>query len=317
MDTGIINYYRQIQNQLYIISGIILLSVGIIGNLMNCIVFAQKPLRQNPSSIYFIAISLVNLCILFIIVLPLVILNISDFDYMLNNIARCKIAYYFTTIFVMLSRYYLILVAIDRVIVTSSNVLIRQRSTQRLAYWSIAGVTCVILLCHTHLLVKIDIVQLNLSYYVCYTNSNVYMTVISYSNLVIGFLIPLFLSIVLTTMTLKNIREVRVRPTNAAYIIRNNHRSKDRQFTLMGLSEIAFYVVFNSPTAIRNIYQQITLFQTRNSREQAFEQLLQHIFYILIFILPAINCYIYLIVSKAFRKKILELFYKCWNVLLL
>ncbi|CAF1130396.1 unnamed protein product [Adineta ricciae] len=308
MDISITDQYKSIQIRLFSVGGAILFSFGIIGNLLNCIIFIKRTMRQNPSSIYFTAVACINLLVLVSVLLPIIILYASNSHFTTQTILRCKVGYYVATTFLMLSRYYLVLTAIDRVLITSSNALVRQLSTRRLAYRSIAGVTLFILLYHIYLLAIIRIVQLSPGYDICFTDSDFFTSYIFYSNLIIGFLIPLLISALLTIVTLKNIRRARIRPMNGISVVTSVRRGKDRQFIGMGLSEIVVYIIFNSPTPIRNVYQEICASRGESAEEQAFDLFLQNVFYIIVFIIPAMNFYIYLIVSKAYRKKVIRLF---------
>ncbi|CAF1348300.1 unnamed protein product [Adineta ricciae] len=306
-DISITDQYKSIQIQLFSVAGMILFSFGIVGNLLNCIVFMKRTMRQNPSSIYFTAIAFINLLVLMTVLLPIVILYATNSSFTTQTILRCKVGYYVATTFLMLSRYYLVLTAIDRALFTSSNALVRQRSTRRLAYRSIAGVTLFILLYHIYLLAIIGVVQLSPGYDICFTNSAFFTSYIFYSNLIIGFQIPLLISALLTIMTLKNIRRARIRPMNDISFVTDVRRGKDRQFIGMGLSEVVVYIIFNSPAPIRNVYREITGSRGESAEGQTFDLFLQNVFYIVVFIIPAMNFYIYLIVSKAYRRKVIHL----------
>jgi hypothetical protein len=154
-------------------------------------------------------------------------------------------------------------------------------------------------------LVGVDIVQLYSDYYQCYYEPGNYGIFIAYSNLLIAGIAPWLLLNVL----LKNLHRVGIQPVNVSIAI-NSHRSKDRQLTIMLLSEILIYIICISPTPIFNIYQQITQYETKNAQQQAVEQFLLTAFFILTFINPASNFYVNLIVSKTFCQKTIELLCK-------
>jgi hypothetical protein len=163
--------------------------IGSVSAVLSCIVFAQKTMRQNPGSIYFIAYNLSSLLLLFVALFPLVLSNIVSYSLFSYNVPYCKLYFYGTVVFSMLSRYYLVLTSVNRALVTSSNALTRQRNTHRLAYWSIAGVTLIILLFCSHLHVRVDIHEVDPGYSICYYQpSNCQFAVILLVEIIIFFL---------------------------------------------------------------------------------------------------------------------------------
>jgi hypothetical protein len=303
-------YYTRTASQLYVILGTILMGIGSVGTVLCCIVFAQKTMRKNPVAIYFIAFNVANLFILLLALLPSVLLNITHFDPSVYNVPYCKIEYYFRFICPALSRYYLVLAAIDRTAVTSPNALTRQQSTLRLAYRSIAGVTSVVLLYFIHLLVGVNIYQLSPGYFLCYYQPGDYTSFIVYSTIVVNNFFPSLLLSVFAMLTLKNLRRVRIQPLNTALTGLHTYRSKDRQLAVMLLLEIIIYILFSSMSFGLSIYQQITQYQTKSVQQKLLEQFLQSVFYIFTFVTPATNFYLNVAVSKVFRQKAIQLLFK-------
>lgn len=157
-------YYSTISIYLYSVLGSTLIIMGTIGSISSCIVFAQKAMRQNPASIYFIAYSIANLIRLWES-LFLAIMTYHGIDPVNRDVSFCKIHFYIQFVFFMLTPYYLILSSIDRVLVTSSDRRTRERSTIRLAYRSIAGVTLMFAVFFVQLFPFINIYPCNLSWY--------------------------------------------------------------------------------------------------------------------------------------------------------
>jgi hypothetical protein len=302
--------YLRIQHQLNIILGSILVGIGSVSAVLRCIVFAQKTMRQNPGSIYFISYNLSSLLLLFAALFPSVVSNISNYNLSSYNIPYCKIFYYGSIMFLTLSRYCLVLTSVDRVLVTSSNVLTRQRSTHRLAYWSIVGVTLIISLYCIHLPVRVNIYELYPGYSICYFQPYNYRVFLTYSNLVIAGLVPWLLLSVFAILTLRNLHRVHIQPVNAAQAAMNTRRSKDRQFAVMLLFEIIIFFLSTAASLIFGIHLQITQYQTKDGQQQAFEQFLQGIFYLCGFVPGATTFYVNLAVPKTFRQKTTEVLFK-------
>jgi hypothetical protein len=255
--------YLRIQCQLIIILGSILIGIGSVSTVLSCIVFAQKTMRQNLGSIYFIAYNLTSLLFFFAALSPLVLSNMFNLNPSSYNVPYCKLYLYGVVVFTTLSRYYLVLTSVDRTLITSSNALTRQRSTHRLVYWSIGAVALIILLHFIHLLVYVDIYELYPGDSVCYFQPGSYTVFFNYSNLVVAGLVPWLLLSVFAILTLRNLSRVRIRPVNAVPVVINTRRSKDCQFAVMLLVEIVLFFLTSASSLLFGIYLQITQYQTR------------------------------------------------------
>jgi hypothetical protein len=305
--------YSIIQNQLYGIIGPILIAIGSVGAILSCCVFSQKTMRKNPGSVYFIAFNANNFLSLLFGLLPPILSYTINVDPSAYNVPYCKIRFYTAIVLAFLSPSYLVLASIDRTLVTSTKALTRQRSTCRLAYYSISGVTLFSFLFYIHIFVRVNIQEIYPGFVLCFYDAGNYRTFVTYSGLVLSGLLPPLLMIVFAVRTLKNLRRVHIRPMAPGMVVMNTQRSKDRQLAIMLLAEILVYILFCSMTPIILIYTQSTQYQTKNTRQQALEQFLQSLGYFLSFIPVSINFYINLAVSKTFRQKTIQIFSKLYQ----
>jgi hypothetical protein len=303
-------YYSSIQNRLYGIIGPILIAIGSVGAILSCCVFAEKTMRKNPASVYFIAFNVVNFLSLICGLLPLVLLYTINIDPSVYNAPYCKLHFFMAIARAFLSPSYLVLASIDRSLVTSTRALTRQRSTCRLAYCSIGGVTLFSLLFYGHIFVRVNIQEMYPGVVFCFYDAGNYRIFVIYSGLVLSGLLPPLLMGVFAVLTLKNIRRVHIHPVARCMAVINTQRSKDRQLAIMLLTEILVYILFCSLTPIILIYVQSTQYQTKTVRQQALEQFLQSLAYFLSFIPLSINFYINLAVSKTFRRKTAQMLLK-------
>ncbi|CAF0991374.1 unnamed protein product [Adineta steineri] len=171
---------QSIQTNLLQIGGPILLVCGVIGCVINLIVFAQKNLRKSPCSIYLIAVNIGNLLNITLPILFFILAYGYDIDLTTHNLFMCRFYYYTTYLFDILSAFYLILASIDRVLVTSSNVRTRQKSTRRLAYICIGSGTLFWILFHCHTLFLTDIQEIAPGYFTCYYRAGAYVVFTGY-----------------------------------------------------------------------------------------------------------------------------------------
>ena len=302
-------YYSTISIYLYSILGSTLIIIGTIGSISSCIVFAQKAMRQNPASIYFIAYNIANLIRLWES-LFLAIMTYHCIDPVTRNVPFCKIHFYIQFIFFMLTPYYLILSSIDRVLVTSSNQRTRERSTLRLAYRSIVAITLTFAVIFVQLFPFIDIYPIYSDVYICYMPPGNYRLFMSVSAFVLNGFLPSVLLGIFGMFTLKNLHRGHVQPVNAGAIISNARRKRERQLALMLLAEIVSYMPFNFAYHTLSLYRQTTQSQIKNRQQQAVELFCVTTFFIFTFIPSALSFYLYLAVSKAFRQKAKEVILK-------
>ncbi|CAF1491073.1 unnamed protein product [Adineta steineri] len=192
----------------------ILSVMGIVGAILSGIIFSHRSMRQNPGSIYFIALSV---AIFMVMVSNGLLLSLGIIPNVLldnQSLAYCKLSTYSINLCPALHRYCLVLAAIDRTLITSSNATVRKRSTHRLAYRTISGMTLIAILYYIHVLVGYDIYVLPSGTIACVPSIGTYSYFFAYSNLVVNNLIPLSLLTILAIKTLRNLQRVRIQPSN-------------------------------------------------------------------------------------------------------
>jgi hypothetical protein len=235
--------------------------IGTVSCVLNLIVFSQRTLRRNPCSVYFIAYNMANFLYIYSSLLSLTLSIGYNIDLSAHILIICRLRLYITILFNCLSPFYLILAAIDRILVTSRNALTRQRSTRRLAY------TCIILgtlfwaLFHSHALIWTTITEIGPNIFLCYFEAGVYLTFIGYYS-IIEEILAFLLMLICGLWSIRNIRKIRrVRAAPDLSISRttvegNAHltSSKDRQLILMLLMDIGVYTLFSFTFAIFLMY---------------------------------------------------------------
>jgi hypothetical protein len=302
---------------LYRVGGPILMLIATIGSLLNLLVFTHKNLRKNPCSIYFIAYNLVNplyICSLFLFTTLNVGYQINPSGY---NLRFCRVRLYLSILSNCLSPFYLILAAIDRILITSSNALTRQKSTRRLAYLCLGGGTLFWALFHSYILIVANIIQLGPNIFQCNIERGVSLAFFSYY-LIMKELLALSLMIFCELWAIKNIRSTRRVAVARAFSVNrttgdviNNLQSslsKDRQLIIMLFMDITIYTLFSFMYAISLIYEQITQNYMKSYDRIQIEDIVQYICLYSIAIPFCISCYANLIVSKTYRKEVKKLF---------
>lgn len=300
---------------LFRIGGPILTFIGTLGSLLNLVVFTQKNLRKNPCSIYFIAFNLGNLLSIYFAFLILTLSRGYHINYNTINLAICRLHSYAAILLNCLSPSYLILAAIDRILITSSNALTRQKSTCRLAYISIVGVTLFWVLFHIHALILTRIIPITPNISICYFEEGAYLTFISYFA-IMKEMVALSLMIICSLWSIKNIRKphpaaagnnLAMNRTGGPTNNLQSNASKDRQMIRMLFIDISMNVLFSFLYAIYFVYGQITENHTKSYAQLQIENIVLFLSLYLVNIPFCTSCYTNLIVSKTYRKEVKKL----------
>lgn len=137
MDPALYNRITSYQLQIIRYEEPLVLVLGNFGNIANILIFTRRELRKNVCSWYFICLSITHLIPLDSFCLSRIIITSTGNNIFQYITSLCKLRAYLTEVSVLLSRYFLCLISIDRWMITSSNAWLRQRSTPRLSCWLI------------------------------------------------------------------------------------------------------------------------------------------------------------------------------------
>ncbi|UJR24248.1 hypothetical protein I4U23_027215 [Adineta vaga] len=305
-----------VQKYLYEFGSPVLIFIGTIGCILNLFVFNQKNLRKSPCSVYFVAHHFANFVFIYSSLLPTTLNLGYGIDFSTRHIIICRVRLYITILSNVLSPLYLVFASIDRVLITSPNALTRRRSTRRFAYICIIIGTLFWTFLYAPILVFANIIQIGPNIFICYFQSSVYFSLISYSSL-FKAIAALSLMIIFGIWSIKNIRRLeQVRPvaslsatTVVVDTVRHSHSSKDRQLCFILLIDIIIYALFSFLFTFYLIYQQITQNYVKNAERTQLETIISNICLFSGTIPFCISCYANFIISKTFRnesKKILS-----------
>ncbi|CAF0860684.1 unnamed protein product [Adineta ricciae] len=311
---GYITWLKTIQKDIYQIGGLILLTLGGISCLINIIIFSKKILRKNPCSIYLIAFNIATFLFLYSSFLNGIISIGFETDLGTMNLTYCRSRIYISYISELLTSYFLILASIDRVRITSSNTLTRNKSTCRLAVLSIIVGILICIPLQLHTVFFTNMIALTSVRIVCYYQPGTYVAFVGYYILIKAVSVPILLAI-FGSWAIHNVRalqKVRTVPTSihnqsATNTGGSRSRSKDRQLLLLLLVDIAGFVCFTVFLGVFLMYQQITQYNTKSSEQTQLEQVIRNVCFYVNYIPYCLNCYTHLFVSKTFRTEVKQL----------
>jgi hypothetical protein len=299
--------------QLYLfqVGSVILLFIGTLSAILSMAVFSQKNLRKNPCSIYLIAYNVANLAYIYSTVLPLTLSEGFKIDYTIYHLGLCHLRFYAAILFNCLSPFYLILASIDRILVTSRNVHIRQRSTLRLAYLCLIIGTLFWAVFHCHALIFTEIIEESPTDFLCYYQPGTYLAFFSYYA-IIKEITAFSLLTIFGLWSIRNVRNalrarVVINESMNGITVEGGLRStssKDRQLALMLLLDATIYALFSFVYASFLMYQQITQNVVKSSERTTIENFVTVLCIFMMSIPFCISLYTNLIVSKTFRSEV-------------
>lgn len=303
------------QKNLFRFGGPIFIFIGTVSGILSLIVFTQKYLRKSPCSIYFNAYNIAILVLIYGSFLPITLEIGYDITPVIYHLLLCRLRLFTTFLLNCLCPFYLLLASVDRVLVTSPNARTRQRSTHRLAFFSIIIGTICWIIGLSHVLVFSEIIVLLTGTSVCYVTLGWYSKAISYVSLVKEILIPLLMTFfgLWSIRNIRNIRRITIATNSTSGI--GNHvgtnsissRARDRQMILMLLIDITIYIFFSLIMAISLMYEQITLNRVKTLEVFQVETFVKSVAMFTAHIPFCVTCYANLLVSKTFRKEVKHL----------
>ncbi|CAF1116458.1 unnamed protein product [Adineta steineri] len=299
--------FTSVKTNLYKYGGPILLILGTVSCVLSLIVFTKKNLRKNPCAIYLVACNIGNLLQIYTTMLFGILSDGYNIDPTLYNLNFCHFHCYTLLLSAVLSPSYLILASIDRILITSPNALTRQRSTLRLTYICIIGVTLFWLLAHIHTLFLTYTIEVAPNLTICSFQPGFYENFINYYIILIqDILIPLMM-IILGVWAVRNLRkrrQVNLATVNKAVVdVRPTH-SKDRQLVQILIVDISIYIIFSAMMPPILIYLQTLQTRSSNFAEIQLTIILLDVAIFSSYIPFCVGFYTNFLVSKTFRYEV-------------
>ncbi|UJR25965.1 hypothetical protein I4U23_007313 [Adineta vaga] len=282
--------------QLNIYVAIIIFTTGIIGGLLNIIIFTSlKTFRQTSCGFYLTTTSLFNIGQA-LFALSTRILD-SGFAINLTNVSwSCKLRTFLSQSCVLLSLTSMSLATIDQFVSMTSY---RHWSSLRTARRHVL-ISCCVWCCHG----IFAILYWDTPSGICTTASNSsYRRYLSYfyTPVLLGCL-PIVIMLIFSILSFYNIRTLASHHVN---IVRLSH---ERQLTAMALFQIAFIVFASIPYTIYTIYDLNTI--NTNPEDIARHRLIGTVCVLLYYEHFASSFYIFCCVSKRFRKQLIYVLFK-------
>ena len=299
------NIYKQIYRYL----PILLILLGMIGNLMSCLVFTQRALRKNPCALYFLVASISN--IVFLTTLTSNMLDAWDETLnLMNTVAGvCKFTIFIIFTSRTLSIWCVVFATIDRYLVSSSDQSRRQLSSLKRSYQSvtIACISGLLIWAETFYCFDANRIGTPIK---CFTTSNACRLYNDISVTFMSIIIPSIVMLTFGALTILNIKQSRQRinpSTSVTIAPAARSRKTEQNFTRMLLAQVFLIVMLNLPPAIFIFYLTITFDQPKTPVEGTLNGFIFNMLILFPSISSALSFLLYTLTGKVFRQTLVQL----------
>ena len=283
---------------------IIELILGTFGNIMNTLIFTRRSLRNNPCSIYFLALSINDLFVLYVALLTRLLASGWGIDPSNTSNIYCKLRLFIVYIALFLTQWFIVLASIDRFLSSCRTVRYRQLSNLSTARKATVFIVIFATLVHFHILIwfRTDYVG---STPLCNIFDQAYDISFSVFYIIFTCLLPPIFMIIFGLKTIFNVRKSRTQVAPQNNDVRNERiRSKDRQMISMLLFQVVITIICTTPFTAINLYSTINdNIETSELSPSAIAvyNFSSNMCRILNYFSPVVGFYIYTLTSRTFR----------------
>ncbi|CAF3698954.1 unnamed protein product [Adineta steineri] len=268
-NTSITLAILQLQSGFYyssLILGFILLIGGVLGNILNVIIFIKVGnYKNNACSLYMFVRTFLDLNMLLAGLATRILATGFQTDFTLMNRIWCKTRLGFTDINGITTYTMICLQAIDACICSSPSVGVRQKSNIQTARYLVIGTLCFCFIHEIPYFIFQDLV-ITSGIPMCIATNTIYAQYRSYVvSLGIITTIPITVISIFGYLTVRHMKTIGVTRSLS---------SLTRQTISMALFQIVALLVFNSPFATWQIYSIITANVVKDSYRRVVEQLI-------------------------------------------
>jgi len=281
----------------------VIITVGIVGNLLNIVVFTRRILYHHACSRYFLALASNNLFYSSIILIYRLLASGYQIDLSNYSMAACKLVNYISTITSFLAPYFIVCASMDRYSISSINALIRQFSSIRIARRMILLVITVFLLFFINILI-IATIQPEAGFNCVVQANNLYSQIYIITQVFLFAVVPPSLMIFFGLMTIRNLHQTNVVPIAVLRFNRTEH-----QLARMLFVQVTVHIFLTLPTSVTYLISALpnTIRTTSTfSFASTICQLFFHCSYVTSF-------FLYLLSGHMYRKELFRLAYKVFE----
>ncbi|CAF1143888.1 unnamed protein product [Adineta steineri] len=268
-NTSITLAILRLQSDFYystLVLGFILSIGGVLGNILNIIVFIKTGnYKNNACSLYMFVRTFLDLYVLLGGLATRILSTGFQMDFTLVNRIWCKTRAGFTEINIQSTYTLICLQAIDAFICSSPSVSLRQKSNIRIARYLVIGTLCFWSILEIPYFILQDLVIVG-GIRMCITTNTIFAQYRSYfATLCVITIVPIIVISIFGFFTVRHMKTIAVTRTLS---------SLTRQTISMALFQIFAVLVFNGPYTVWTIYSLITANVVKDTYRRAVEQLI-------------------------------------------
>ncbi len=288
---------------------------GVIGLILNLLVFTRPALRHEPCSVYFFSSTCFNLSIVLIFMPVRTIsssLNIGDIaDY---NLSICKIEFYACYVVSVISCWLITLACIDRYLHSSINMRMRRLSSLRTARIAVGIISILFIILYSPMIIYYEIANMTddmgQTKPECNPRNCFYSRFIACWHMTFYSLCPSFLMLLFGFLTLNNIRQQRrVLPVIGEHT--RITRRTDRQLLRMLAAQVLVIIISTLPLTIDRLYASFTESVVKDALRIAQENLASQIANTMAYFAHTCSFYLYTLTGRVFRKELFKILACC------
>ncbi|CAF1504498.1 unnamed protein product [Adineta steineri] len=305
-----INQLNAAASAIVLVVSIINFVLGVVGQLLNLLVFTRPTLRREPCTLYFLSSTCFNLFIVFIVIPVRILANAFGIDQTDYNIGLCKIENFTFFMVRPISCWLIAFACVDRFLHSSTNVSIRRWSSLKTARISIGIIIVAMAILYSHMIVYYEISYITNQYGnivpSCNAQKGIYRNFNTIWHTTFYSLCPSFLMIFFGSLTLKNIRQRRlIHPVVGG----NNRigRRTDSQLLRMLTAQVFIIIISTLPYSICRLYVSFTANVSKDTLRIAQENLASQIVGVMRYFAHASSFYLYTLTGVVFRKELFKI----------
>lgn len=291
----LIQYLNSTIAKINCFGGIFIFFFGIIGNILNILIFTQKELRSNTCIMIFLASSITGTIAILSGLLSRIFspwnLDISE-----RIEVICKLRGFFLLAFRSITLWLYTLATVDRWLVSSRNPNLRRLSCPKNVLRSMIVLIIILLASHSQVLYCYES-KLSDTPLKCFHRDSFCRLMNDFLFIIVTILIPLTLITIFGLMTISNVRQSQHRlvPGNVSSTQKNTRaRSKktDNYLLIILFIQVILLACLTLPLAIQRLYATLTVNIEKSRLQMKIEDFIYQILMLITFLAFGIQFYV-------------------------
>ncbi|CAH1799707.1 unnamed protein product [Owenia fusiformis] len=296
---------------------LVVIILGLIGNILSFLVMKFTSMNKAASSIYLAALAIFDTGVLLVGLGRQWSRNMFTYDIRAAHEWACKIHVFFTYMFIDLSAWMLVCVTIDRVILVYLPLRAKSICTKRKTMTVICLITFFIVGVNFHwfftvgqrnFIRLIEEIQFNCAYLEGF--EEFHRTFWPWIDASVASFIPFITLFVCNILIVTQLVKAAARRKNQMNVTSSKQDDTTRSMTIMLVMISFLFLCFTSPVVLLDVVIQPDITRAPTTAEKASEKLTVAIVNLLMYLNSALNFVMYCLSGKKFRDSLRELFCK-------